>query len=226
MLVSRHADLLEHARLYRNYGKPDHAVPGLNFRMSEFTAAIGLVQAERLDEIVAWKNDVARRRLDPLHPGRLRLPDGMVSGLYKYIVFDPVERSTGGCTTSPATASSGPPSTCPTATGSPRTTGACRCTTGPERTSRAPAARPGAQPGRGDRLQHERQRRHGGAPRPRRAVVVSVVEQQHVPRRELRVRPPRRRRAAWRRPRQSRPQRDHSSGVHPRRRTARSAAGE
>ena len=43
----------------------------------------------------AWKNDVARRRLDPLHPGRLRLPDGMVSGLYKYIVFDPVERSTG-----------------------------------------------------------------------------------------------------------------------------------
>ena len=95
MLVSRHADLLEHARLYRNYGKPDHEVPGLKFRMSEFTAALGLVQSERLDEIVAWKNDVARRRLDPLHPGRLRLPDGMVSGLYKYIVFDPVERSTG-----------------------------------------------------------------------------------------------------------------------------------
>ena len=95
MLVSRHADLLDHARAYRNYGKPEHAVPGLNFRMSEFTAALGLVQAERLDAIVAWKNDVARRHLDPLHPGRLRLPDGMVSGLYKYIVFDPVERSAG-----------------------------------------------------------------------------------------------------------------------------------
>jgi hypothetical protein len=25
----------------------------------------------------------------------LQLPDGMVSGLYKYIVFDPIERSTG-----------------------------------------------------------------------------------------------------------------------------------
>ena len=32
-------------------------VAGLNFRLSEFTAAIGLVQTERMDEIVAWKND-------------------------------------------------------------------------------------------------------------------------------------------------------------------------
>jgi perosamine synthetase len=95
MLVSRDPALLEHARAYRNYGKPEHAVAGLNFRMSEFTAALGVVQAERLDEIVAWKNDAARRHLDPLHPGRLELPDGMVSGLYKYIVFDPIERSTG-----------------------------------------------------------------------------------------------------------------------------------
>ena len=41
MLVSRHHDLLDHARAFRNYGKPDHAVAGLNFRMSEFTAALG-----------------------------------------------------------------------------------------------------------------------------------------------------------------------------------------
>jgi dTDP-4-amino-4,6-dideoxygalactose transaminase len=95
MLVSRDADVLEFARGFRNYGKPDHARPGLNLRMNEFTAALGLVQTERLDEIVAWKNDTARRRLDPLHPGRLRLPDGMVSGLYKYVVFDPIERSSG-----------------------------------------------------------------------------------------------------------------------------------
>jgi dTDP-4-amino-4,6-dideoxygalactose transaminase len=63
--------------------------------MSEFTAAIGLVQIERLDEIVAWKNEVARAHLDPQHPSRLELPEGMVSGLYKYIVFEPVPRSTG-----------------------------------------------------------------------------------------------------------------------------------
>jgi dTDP-4-amino-4,6-dideoxygalactose transaminase len=95
VLVSANEDLLEFARGFRNYGKPDHHQPGLNFRMSEFTAAIAAVQTERLDEIVAWKNRVASETLDPLHPGRLQLPDGMVSGLYKYIVFDPIERSTG-----------------------------------------------------------------------------------------------------------------------------------
>jgi perosamine synthetase len=95
VLVSADPDLLAHARAFRDYGKPDHAVAGLNFRMSEFTAALALVQAERMEEIVAWKNAVAREHLDPLHPQRLALPDGMVSGLYKYIVFSPIERSTG-----------------------------------------------------------------------------------------------------------------------------------
>ena len=95
MLVSGDPDLLAFARAFRNYGKPEHVVAGLNFRPSEFTAALGLVQTERMDEIVAWKNHAARAHLDPLHPGRLTLPDGMVSGLYKYIVFDPIARSTG-----------------------------------------------------------------------------------------------------------------------------------
>src|SRR5436189_4940974 len=83
MLVSRNEDLLEFARKYRNYGKPEHDVDGLNFRMSEFTAAIGLVQTERMDEIVAWKNNVARSRLDPQYPSHLELPEGMTSGYYK-----------------------------------------------------------------------------------------------------------------------------------------------
>jgi perosamine synthetase len=95
VLVSRRPELIEHARAFRNYGKPTHEVAGLNFRMSEFTAALGLVQIERLPEIVAWKNDVAQAELDPAYPSRLQLPDGMVSGLYKYIVFDWLERSTG-----------------------------------------------------------------------------------------------------------------------------------
>jgi dTDP-4-amino-4,6-dideoxygalactose transaminase len=95
MLVSRHDELIEFARAFRNYGKPEHVVSGLNYRLSEFTAALGLVQTERMEEIVAWKNEAARQHLDPIHPGRLRLPDGMTSGLYKYIVFDPLERSTG-----------------------------------------------------------------------------------------------------------------------------------
>jgi perosamine synthetase len=95
ILASKHEELLDFARGFRNYGKPDHAISGLNFRLSEFTAALGLVQTERMEEIVAWKNDAARRWLDPEHAGRLQLPDGMTSGLYKYIVFDEIERSTG-----------------------------------------------------------------------------------------------------------------------------------
>lgn len=95
MLVSGRPEVIEHARGFRNYGKPTYEVAGLNFRMSEFTAALGLVQIERLEEIVAWKNAVARSELDPLYPARLELPAGMLSGLYKYIVFEWLERSTG-----------------------------------------------------------------------------------------------------------------------------------
>jgi perosamine synthetase len=95
MLVSSNDDLIQFAKAYRNYGKPDHNVEGLNYRLSEFTAAIGLVQTERLEEIVTQKNAYAREILDPQHPGRLLLPDGMVSGLYKYIVFDEIEKTTG-----------------------------------------------------------------------------------------------------------------------------------
>jgi dTDP-4-amino-4,6-dideoxygalactose transaminase len=95
VLVSQRPEVVEHARAFRNYGKTTYEVHGLNFRMSEFTAALGLVQVERMPEIVEWKNDVARRELDPRYASRLELPDGMTSGLYKYIVFDWLEKSTG-----------------------------------------------------------------------------------------------------------------------------------
>jgi perosamine synthetase len=95
MLVSRHPELIDYARSYREYGKPHFNQAGLNFRMSEFTAALGILAVERLDQIQAWKNGAARELLDPSHPHRVRFPDGMVSGLYKYIVFDEIERSTG-----------------------------------------------------------------------------------------------------------------------------------
>lgn len=94
-LVSRRPEVIEYSRAFRNYGKPDYRVRGLNFRMSEMVAALGIVQIERLPEIVAWKNDAAREHLDPQYPNRLQLPEGMVSGLYKYIVYGWLERSSG-----------------------------------------------------------------------------------------------------------------------------------
>jgi len=95
VLVSTRPEIVDHVRAFRNYGKPSYEVPGLNFRMSEFTAALGLAQIERLPEIVAWKNEIARQHLDPVNPSRLELPRGMTSGFYKYIVFEWLERSTG-----------------------------------------------------------------------------------------------------------------------------------
>jgi dTDP-4-amino-4,6-dideoxygalactose transaminase len=95
MLVSRHDGLIEFAKKYRNYGKFEHEVEGLNHRMSEFTAALGVVQVDRMDEITAWKNEVAAKHLNPKFEKRVKFPDGMVSGYYKYIVFEPIEKSTG-----------------------------------------------------------------------------------------------------------------------------------
>ena len=48
VLVSRNKDLIEFAKKYRNYGKFDYKVHGLNYRMTEFAAAIGAIQIERL----------------------------------------------------------------------------------------------------------------------------------------------------------------------------------
>jgi dTDP-4-amino-4,6-dideoxygalactose transaminase len=95
MLVTNNSDLVEFAKKYRNYGKFDYRVEGLNFRMNEFTAAVGCVQVERLTDIVAWKNEYAQKYLDPQFSNRVKLPEGMVSGYYKYIVFDPIEKTTG-----------------------------------------------------------------------------------------------------------------------------------
>ncbi len=94
MLVSNRPELIEYARKFRNYGKPDYAVPGLNYRMSEFTAAIGVVQTKRLPEIIEFKRALAAK-LDTRYRNRVRLPEGMISGYYKYIVFDQIPDSTG-----------------------------------------------------------------------------------------------------------------------------------
>ena len=132
MLVSRRPEVIEHARAFRNYGKPTYEVHGLNFRMSEFTAALGLVQVERMPEIVEWKNDVARRELDPaVRRSRLALPEGMVSGSTSTSCSTGSSARPGASTTSRATGSWATTWICPTPTGSRATIPAFRCITGP-----------------------------------------------------------------------------------------------
>ena len=93
-----------------------------------------------MEEIVAWKNAVAREHLDPLHPDRLALPDGMRSGLYKYIVFSELERSTGKVYDQPCHRIMGHAVDLPNSDWVAQTTGARRSTTGPRR-ERSPASR-------------------------------------------------------------------------------------
>ena len=94
LLVSKNKNLIEHAKSYRNYGKPFMKFSGKNYRMSEFNAAIGCAQIDRLDEIVNWKNEYVDK-IKKNYSNILKLPDKMVSGYYKFIVFDKINNSTG-----------------------------------------------------------------------------------------------------------------------------------
>jgi dTDP-4-amino-4,6-dideoxygalactose transaminase len=93
-IVSNDEKLISFARQYINYGKPKYKVQGLNFRMNEFNAALGLWQIQKLPEIVNWKNKKARE-YDKIFKKRVVIPKEMISGYYKYIVFQPIENSTG-----------------------------------------------------------------------------------------------------------------------------------
>ncbi len=94
MLVSRNKDLIDYAKKFRNYGKFDYKVHGLNYRMTEFQAAMGAIETDRLKDIIDFKNEYAQK-LDIAYQNRVKLPERMISGYYKYIIFDPIEKSTG-----------------------------------------------------------------------------------------------------------------------------------
>lgn len=94
MVVSGNPEFIEWARRMRNYGKlvengkVSYVIDnGFNCRMNEVTAALGRVQLERLPEILEWKHSLAKK-YDQIFERTVRFPDGMVSGYYKYIVFD------------------------------------------------------------------------------------------------------------------------------------------
>ena len=94
ILVSKNEDLIEFSKSFKNYGKPNNLIYGKNYRMNEFTAALGCIQIDRLKDIVEWRNDYVQKLL-PKFSNYLKLPDKMISGYYKFIVFDEINNSTG-----------------------------------------------------------------------------------------------------------------------------------
>lgn len=94
VVCSRDEKFIEWLKYYRNYGKSvkDGRVGyeitnGFNFRMNEVTAALGRVQLKRLPMMLEWKRELAKK-YDRIFDNRVKFPAGMVSGYYKYIVFD------------------------------------------------------------------------------------------------------------------------------------------
>lgn len=94
IVCSNDERFLEWLGYYRNYGKKVESgkvnykiMNGFNFRMNEVTAALGLVQIERLPIILDWKKRLASK-YDRIFENRVKFPKGMISGYYKYIVFD------------------------------------------------------------------------------------------------------------------------------------------
>jgi len=93
MIVSKDKEFLQWVDKYRNYGKEivDGTVTypikdGFNYRLNEFSAALGVVQTQRLPKIIEWKRALAKK-YDEIFDNRVKFPEGMESGYYKYIVF-------------------------------------------------------------------------------------------------------------------------------------------
>ena len=95
MVVSRDKELIAWMKKFRNYGKEVIGgkivtypmIEGFNYSISEFTAALGIVQLEHLPQILEWKRELAHK-FDRIFERRVIFPEGMESGYYKYIVFD------------------------------------------------------------------------------------------------------------------------------------------
>lgn len=97
IIVTNNDELADKARLYRNHGKPKawetyNTHIGSNWRMNDITAAIGLAQVDRLDDIITSRENIAKKYTSLL---RELLPDIETilpcsrSSWYKYIVLLP-----------------------------------------------------------------------------------------------------------------------------------------
>jgi dTDP-4-amino-4,6-dideoxygalactose transaminase len=100
MVSSHHPDLLQRIRKMRNYGieaNYDAHWPGLNGKMSEFHAIIGLHNLRRLDDLVATRQRKARYFLDRITKETtfeaLPWPDGVTHTFKDFTVLVPKAES-------------------------------------------------------------------------------------------------------------------------------------
>lgn len=101
MVASRNPDVIERIRKMRNYGieaNYDTYWPGMNGKMSEFHAIVGLHNLRRLDELVAERQSKARYFLDAINERTeyqlLPWPDGVTHTFKDFTVLMPAEKTT------------------------------------------------------------------------------------------------------------------------------------
>lgn len=101
MVASRNPDVIERIRKMRNYGieaNYDTYWPGMNGKMSEFHAIVGLHNLRRLDELVAERQSKARYFLDAISERTeyqlLPWPDGVTHTFKDFTVLMPEEKTT------------------------------------------------------------------------------------------------------------------------------------
>ncbi len=102
MVVTDDAGLARLLRALRNHGQdpdaaaPDFILPGLNYRMTEFQAALGLTQMAKLDYIIAARRRLAARYDELLQDMSLQAPvvaPGSHPVHQSYVVLLPEEAS-------------------------------------------------------------------------------------------------------------------------------------
>lgn len=94
MIVTDEEGLAQKMKLLRNHGKPEpwisrHTELGSNWRMTEFSAAVGLVHLKNLDKFVSWRKKIANLYTSLLEEVEEVKPVLSVgeSSWYKYIIL-------------------------------------------------------------------------------------------------------------------------------------------
>jgi len=93
MFVSKKKKVTEYVEKFKNYGhiynhsKKKYIPTGFNLCLGEISAALGIIQLQRRNDILKWKQILAQR-YDKIFSQRISLPKGMISSNYKYVVFD------------------------------------------------------------------------------------------------------------------------------------------
>jgi len=93
-IVTNDAELAAFAREFRDHGrrvtdrKTSFVIAGLNYRLTDFQAALGLSQLKRLNEILGQRRDLAGNYMDLLHNLPVGLPvDGGLAATWQSFVI-------------------------------------------------------------------------------------------------------------------------------------------